>query len=324
MHAGGICDRISDHQSVVFIRLKTEVNFCISPFDITRSIFKIGKFLLKYVVPGYQQIMKHFRAKIICAILLIAFLSSNLMLLPSAAAISISPDTHGTVITVKNPFTAGYGVEAANYSVTGVDGSWIQPKFSCSGSTPSSAGFGIQIDGFNGKDIEIVGTGGGCSNGVPKYAAFYAFVPTTSLEVFNIKISPGDKMFASMAYSSSTNMFTAYLKDESSGKSARATGSVPSAQRNSVEAGVVSEVNSTSQCCLALAKFSRIPFGMDHTHVSATCYATISGVTGPIGSFGTVLKLVMTNVSGNAVRASPSELSKDNSSFKISWKSAGP
>lgn len=119
-------------------------------------------------------------------------------------------------------------------------------------------------------------------------------------------------------------MFTAVLKDLSSGKSASASGMVADAERNSVEVGVLSVVNPTGQCCLSLAKFSKALFGEDNTHYTATSYATISGVSAPIGSFKTVLKLVMTKVNGTTVRAMPSCLSRDKSSFTISWKSAGP
>lgn len=169
-----------------------------------------------------------------------------------------------------------------------------------------------------------MGTGGGCEYGVTEYLAFYAFYPTSGEEAFNLVINAGDKIFASMSYSTATQNFTAFIKDLTSGKSASAVGKVSGAQRNSVEAGVISiPKNSAGQCCLPLIKFSKAKFGMDNTEVTATCYATISGESRPIGSFSSVLKLVMTNAKGNRIRAVPSGLSRDNSTFAVTWKSSG-
>jgi Peptidase A4 family len=259
-----------------------------------------------------------------CLFLVVLLVFSS-FLIPSTAISPNGSSVQTSIIKVKNSYTAGYGVVGPNDSVTNVNGSWIQPAVTCKSHSKiaSAAGFIVQIDGFNGKDVELVGTGGGCLNGAAEYVAFYAFEPTTGPEYFNLAISPGDKLFASMSYSPSTEMFTAFLKDLTSGKSASATGSVPSAERNDVEVGVLSIVNSTGQCCLSLAKFSTASFGARYTQVSASCFATIGSESGPLGSFGEVLKLEMTNVNGNAIRAVPSGLSKNGSSFTISWKSSG-
>jgi Peptidase A4 family len=266
------------------------------------------------------------RVTLLASVLVVALLFVSPYLV-SAQTLSPTIAKNNTVLTVRNPFTAGYGALGPNDSVTNINGSWIQPKVTCQkvSSVIYAAGFSVQIDGFNGKDLELVGTGGGCEYGITKYLAFYAFYPTSGEETFNLVISPGDKILASVSYSTSTQNFTAFIKDLTSGKSASATGKVSHPQRNSVEAGVVSiPKNSEGQCCLPLIYFAKAEFGMDKTQITATCYATISGVSRPIGSFGNVLKLVMTNVKGNKIRAMPSKLSSDNSSFAVSWKSSGP
>jgi hypothetical protein len=258
---------------------------------------------------------------------LLFVLPSPIQAFSSSAGQSPFPATHpDSIINVKNQFLAGYGAIGPNDSVTNVTGSWIQPKVTCQhdSSTIYAAGFSVGIDGFNGKDEEIVGTAGGCEYDVTEYLAFYAFIPTTSENAFNIKITPGDKIYASVSYSSSTGNFTAYIKDLTAKESASATGPVSGAQRYAVQAGVISAPNTSGKCCLPLIEFAKASFGMDHTHLSATCYATISGTTLPIGSFNEVVKLVMTNVKGTKIRATPSALSRDNSSFTVTWKSAGP
>jgi hypothetical protein len=266
--------------------------------------------------------------QIVVANILVLFILVNLAaFLPSSFGSSSTSSGANSIFVVKNPYTAGYGATGPNYSVTSVNGSWIQPELKCgkNSNTVSAAGFAVQIDGFNGKDIEIVGTGGGCINGRVNYVAFYSFYPATGEEFFaNLVISPGDRIFASVQYSVSSGIFTARIVDLSTGKSSTAKSEVNGAQRNSVEAGVISVENSSAQCCLALTKFSKVGFGADKTQISATCFATISGVNQPIGSFPTALELVMTNVNGTAVRAQPSTLSGDNSSFTITWKSSEP
>lgn len=258
--------------------------------------------------------------------LLVFFILANLLVLLPSSFGSSRPILHeNSIFEVRDSYTAGYGATGPNYSVTSVSGSWIQPELKCGKNNVSAVGFSVQIDGFNGKDIEIVGTGGGCEDGIATYIAFYSFYPTTGVQFFkNLVISPGDRIFASVKYSTSTGFFLAHLTDLSTGISSTAKSTVIGAQRNSVEAGVISVSNSTGQCCLALTKFSKPSFGMDKTQISATCYATISGLDQPIGSFDTAIELVMTNVNGTVVRAQPSALSRDNSSFTITWKSAGP
>jgi len=72
---------------------------------------------------------------------------------------------------------------------------------------------------------------------------------------------------------------------------------------------------------LPLADFGTVDFGEDYTGVSGTCYATVSGVTAAIGSFGAnVSEITMVSNSG-APEAVPSGFSAaDGSSFSIAWK----
>jgi hypothetical protein len=79
---------------------------------------------------------------------------------------------------------------------------------------------------------------------------------------------------------------------------------------------------------LPLADFGAVWLGQDpgFAVIPGTCYATIGGATGPIGSFPSskIWTSTMISQSDGALMATPSVLSPDGSSFSITWKSVGP
>jgi len=76
---------------------------------------------------------------------------------------------------------------------------------------------------------------------------------------------------------------------------------------------------------LPLADFNTSYFGVDSTGVAGTNSAKISSVSGAVGSFNpsTVLDITMTADNGT-VKALPSALSTDQTSFSDAWYSPGP
>jgi len=74
---------------------------------------------------------------------------------------------------------------------------------------------------------------------------------------------------------------------------------------------------------LPLANFGVANFGQGNTGVLGTCYATISGTNGAIGSFANAVKIDMVTSSG-ALKAQASSLSSDGSSFSDGFISPGP
>ena len=58
--------------------------------------------------------------------------------------------------------------------------------------------------------------------------------------------------------------------------------------------------------------------------MTKTGYAVVSGVSGPIGHFKNVWAITMVNNAGTKVKAKPSALTPDETSFTVTWKSAGP
>jgi len=54
-----------------------------------------------------------------------------------------------------------------------------------------------------------------------------------------------------------------------------------------------------------------------------TCYATVGGAMGAIGSFPSNVEITMVD-NNSAIKAQPTVLSKDGTSFSEAWVSSGP
>ncbi len=63
---------------------------------------------------------------------------------------------------------------------------------------------------------------------------------------------------------------------------------------------------------------------MDNTFIGGTCFATLGKIVNPIGAFGTAVNKVTMVTNAGAVKAVPSDLSVDGTSFSDQWVSAGP
>jgi hypothetical protein len=182
--------------------------------------------------------------------------------------------------------------------------------------------------------VEQIGTDSDCSNGKPSYYAWYEFYPEPSYYAGTLtNLTPGHKMSAAVSYNAAKNQFTATIADETEPSLSfsttfspnRATGT-PS--RSSAE--WIAEAPSDSRGVLPLADFGTVYLGQDYISLPVadpdTCYATIGGVAGPIGSFSAanVWSSTMVNERTDVPMATPSALTKDGSSFLVTWYSVGP
>lgn len=257
---------------------------------------------------------------------------------------------------------SGYAVTGPNGSVTYAAGSWIVPASTCAtGSSPEYASFWVGIDGWSSNSVEQIGTDSDCSNGTPSYYAWFEFYPQPSYYACNARtltaktcplafLEPGDVISATVTYNNGS--FTATITDERNGVpyATYSTTQTVSAARSSAE--WIAEAPATEVVVnrreeleiLPLADFAVIPFGpypaieeagtdstIQGTEISTplTCYATVSGITGPIGStsFPSSTNLwtsTMVAESSGAAMATPSSLTQDGSSFSIVWESVGP
>ena len=226
-------------------------------------------------------------------------------------------DTSGSSWSSTN--WSGYAVTGSN--VTSVQGSWIVPAVTGTRSTTAYSSFWVGIDGFNSSTVEQIGTDSDVQRGKPLYYAWYEFYPQAMVKINAIAVSPGDVISATVTYVTGST-FTVSINDTTTGKSFSTQGTVSNAARSSAE--WIAEAPSSYFGVLPLANFAKVNFGYDSTTVAGTCYATIGGVTGYIGSFtSAVQEITMVNRRG-ATKASPSPLSTDGTSFSLTWVSAGP
>jgi peptidase A4-like protein len=218
---------------------------------------------------------------------------------------------------------SGYAVTGSTGSVTDAKGSWKVPAIV--GACPSTnqySSFWVGIDGFNSGTVEQTGTDSDCQGGSPTYYAWYEFYPHPSFIISGITVHPGDTMSAEASFNGRS--FTVTIKDTTTGQSFSTSAKVRSAQRSSAE--WIAEAPSSSGGILPLADFGTVYFGTDNTGVSSTNYATINGVTGSIGSFGSNVQVItmVSNSGSGAIKAQPSSLSSDGTSFSVTWVSSGP
>jgi hypothetical protein len=217
---------------------------------------------------------------------------------------------------------SGYAVTGANGSVTSVKASWIVPAIqgACPATGSQYSSFWVGIDGYNSNTVEQTGTDSDCINGQPSYYAWYEFYPKRSR--LSISVAPGDVIAAEVDYVGH-NTFQVSLTDLTSGQSMSATAKVAQAARSSAE--WIAEAPSGGGI-LALANFGTASFGEDYTGVVPSGSATVGSATGVIGSFGSAVNSITMVSTGNSsvVKAAPSALSNDGSSFSAQWYSPGP
>jgi hypothetical protein len=181
------------------------------------------------------------------------------------------------------------GTCQANYTVTEVSGSWVQPSVNCSHNGVVQMWVGI--DGITTQMLnddypiqsnatEAVGTYAACQGGVATYYLWWGLNFTTPHRIGSVPLSPGETVSASVRYIGSTGKFTFNIS--AGGQDFRKKAIDPTALRQSAECLLTRPgVNH------ALANFGYANF--------TSCYATISGVHGGISGFGVSIGLYMTN-----------------------------
>ena len=210
----------------------------------------------------------------------------------------------------------GYVVSAAAGSVSDVKGSWEVPSIACSRSTEYAA-FWTGIDGFSDNTVEQTGILAECYRSHVYYYSWYEFYPSLPVYVTGqVPVKAGDVVYAEVSYASST--FVATITDQTTGATFSISQTDSSAQRSSAE--WIAEAPSSGMGVLPLADFGVGYYGSDYTGITLTSYATVNGVTGAVSSFGSsVYELVMVTMN-LTVKAQPSVLTSDGSSFSVTWK----
>jgi hypothetical protein len=210
---------------------------------------------------------------------------------------------------------AGYAVSAAVGSVSDVKGSWKIPKVACSQSATYAA-LWVGIDGFNSNTVEQTGVLAECYHGEVYYFTWYEFYPSNPVYITSsVPVNAGDEIYGEVSYAS--GLFTVTLTDQTTGKSFHTSQKDNNAERSSAE--WIMEAPSSGGGILPLADFGTAYYGFDFTLIALTCYATVNGVTGAIGSFGSSVYELTMVTSNLIVKAQPSTLSSDGMSFSVKW-----
>jgi hypothetical protein len=254
---------------------------------------------------------------------------------------------------------SGYGVVAATGAVTEVKSSWVVPSVAstCAEVPAGYAAFWTGIDGWNSSTVEQIGTDSDCvslngdKTGTPTYYAWFEFYPQDAYLIGRYGSSgaceadcvvPGDRISAEVKLSPSTPgrlgpagvvahlegpQFTVTITDQTQGWSYTTSSTVPGAKLSSAE--WISEApygcHTPSRFC-ELSNFGTVDYGDYLTAVAQTSYATVAGVTQPIGSFGSkVVDAVMVKYpAGTTTMAEPAPLEGGGTSFTALWSNPGP
>jgi len=230
-------------------------------------------------------------------------------------------ERHGHQVTSTN--WSGYAVTGAKGSVSDVTASWVVPAIQ--GACPSTnqfASFWVGIDGYSSNTVEQVGTDSDCQNGKAVYYAWFEFYPHPSINIDSVPVAPGNVVSAEVK-AIGKGSFTVTITNVSTRVSFTGSAKVPSAGQSSAE--WIAEAPYGGGV-LPLADFNSVLFGLDSTGQANTCFATIGGATGPIGllAFNPNVDSITMDTKAGVVKAMPSSLSTDGTSFSVAWMNPGP
>lgn len=223
---------------------------------------------------------------------------------------------HAPRIKLKNGTSTNWAGYAAltdlthpqSYSVTDVKGSWQVPALSCSsGNTYSSAWVGI--DGYSDGTVEQLGTEHDCSGSQTTYYSWYEMYPKFGYKT-PLSVHPGDIIAAEVKYDNNSR-YTLSMKNMTAGGSFSTTQKASRPLRQSAE--WIIEAPSSSSGVLPLADFNAIHF--------STAEATINGQSGSINNAAWKNDAITMTSDTNVLKASPSALTTDGSSFDVTWYS---
>ncbi len=136
-----------------------------------------------------------------------------------------------------------------------------------------------------------------------------------------VTVAPGDIISAAVRYDAPSGKFVVSLANVTKG-GAFTKAKRFRAARTSAEWIVEAPVSIGG--VLPLANFGTVEYGGDFTGVHPTCYASVGGITGPITAFGASVQDITMVSASKAVKAQPSGLSIDGTSFSVTWVSPGP
>ncbi len=238
----------------------------------------------------------------------IVFPLTNTNTTPPASTPTSTPLSKPRISTDVN--WGGYAV-ATNFSqplpvVTEVSASWVVPQVKAS-ATDTFLAIWVGIGGTFGNTLIQVGTEQDSLNGQPTYYAWYELLPTPSVPIFSVAISPGDKVLATVKLlDSATNQWSIYIINLSNQESFNQTFSYTSSQ---LSAEWIVERPTVNGKFRALADFGQISM--------SNCTLTLNGVSGDLADFNYV-KTVLVNQQRIPL-LKISDVGNDKASFTVSY-----
>ncbi len=248
---------------------------------------------------------------------LVAFATAMVALL-GGVGLGASPNTQSINGGIRHHFLkygtssnwSGYAVETnlktpQSNAVSNVLAQWVVPAVICTRTTTYSA-IWIGIDGYSDNTVEQTGTSQDCRSGRPQYYAWYEMYPHSMITT-NLLVMPGNSISASVQFSGK-NAYTLTINNQTTGKIYNTTQRLSSAKRQSAE-WVVEAPSSF---------FGVLPLSNYGTATLTNASTTINGRTGSISDSGWANDKI-TMQSGTIIKAAPSALSTEGSSFSDSW-----
>ena len=240
---------------------------------------------------------------------------------------------------------AGWVATGPQGSVTDVQASWVVPSFTCPSGSDTYAALWTGIDGWTSKTVEQTGTESDCVGGSPSNFAWYEIYPegfsytignyTKSGVCESDCVSAGDIISAEVSVDPGGSgpqghgpgsvggpKFTLKISDVTQGWNFTTSHSVGDALQTSAE-WITERLFgcSTANRYCQLSPFGTANYGSHYTRVSDTAFATVDGVTSPLGSLPNI-QLTMQDSPSFQI-AVPSALSHDGTSFQVTVKNNG-
>jgi hypothetical protein len=209
---------------------------------------------------------------------------------------------------------AGYTV-ASNFSdpkplVTGVSGSWIVPEVQISQHDAYSA-IWVGIGGFFGHTLIQTGTEQDCTGGAVQYFAWYELLPSDSVTITTMEVSPGDEITASISLVNSVlNIWSIRISDLSTGQNFSQDVFYSSSRLSAEWVVERPEINNSIS---AIANFGSVTM--------TNCNVTMDNEVGAFGYFPSV-RIFMYNMLGVRL-ADVSYYGNDGSTFTVRYLTTG-
>ncbi len=236
----------------------------------------------------------------------------------SADGAAVATLTHGRPVQVVSAASrgtaystnwSGYAAYQSGTTFTDAKATWTQPPVACPKRGTQYASFWVGLDGYNSNSVEQIGTDSDCSRGSGRYYAWFEMYPAAPVNL-TMAVHPGDAIAAEVSASGTT--FTLTINNLTTGVTFSTQQTSSSAARTSAE-WVAEAPSSCFITCsvLPLANFGTVNF--------QGSYTTGNGHTGSVSDAGWTDDSITMVTNSGTVKASPSALSPDGTSFSDTW-----